>query len=141
MNGGAIAIGHPLGMSGARLVVTLLHELRRRGGRYGARDDVRRRRPGPGRAVRAVSTRTKILAAVAVLAVLVIVLTRGGEESSAQLQALEDDPMAAYVPPGGTLVDTVTQKEGTSLASRVGSVRADVRAERRRSRGSARPCP
>ena len=30
VNGGAIAIGHPLGMSGARLVVTLLHELRRR---------------------------------------------------------------------------------------------------------------
>ena len=35
VNGGAIAIGHPLGMTGARLVVTLLHELRRRGGRYG----------------------------------------------------------------------------------------------------------
>jgi acetyl-CoA C-acetyltransferase len=35
VNGGAIAIGHPLGMSGARLVVTLLHELRRRGGRFG----------------------------------------------------------------------------------------------------------
>ena len=35
VNGGAVAIGHPLGMSGARLVVTLLHELRRRGGRYG----------------------------------------------------------------------------------------------------------
>jgi 3-oxoadipyl-CoA thiolase len=35
VNGGAIAIGHPLGMSGARLAVTLLHELRRRGGRYG----------------------------------------------------------------------------------------------------------
>jgi 3-oxoadipyl-CoA thiolase len=35
VNGGAIALGHPLGMSGARLVVTLLHELRRRGGRYG----------------------------------------------------------------------------------------------------------
>ncbi len=34
-SGGAIALGHPLGMSGARLVVTLLHELRRRGGRYG----------------------------------------------------------------------------------------------------------
>ena len=65
------------------------------------------------------STRTKILAAVAVLAVLVIVLTRGGEESSAQLQALEGDPMAAYVPPGGTLVDTVTQKEGTSLGKPV----------------------
>ena len=35
VNGGAIALGHPLGMTGARLVVTLLHELRRRGGRYG----------------------------------------------------------------------------------------------------------
>jgi len=35
VNGGAIAIGHPLGMSGARLVVTLLHELGRRGGRFG----------------------------------------------------------------------------------------------------------
>ncbi|HZT91043.1 MAG TPA: thiolase family protein [Gaiellaceae bacterium] len=35
VNGGAIALGHPLGMSGARLTVTLLHELRRRGGRYG----------------------------------------------------------------------------------------------------------
>jgi 3-oxoadipyl-CoA thiolase len=35
VNGGAIAIGHPLGMSGARLVVTLLHELRRHDGRYG----------------------------------------------------------------------------------------------------------
>jgi acetyl-CoA C-acetyltransferase len=35
VNGGAIAIGHPLGMSGARLVVSLLHELRRRDGRYG----------------------------------------------------------------------------------------------------------
>ena len=35
VNGGAIALGHPLGMSGARLVVSLLHELRRREGRYG----------------------------------------------------------------------------------------------------------
>ena len=35
VNGGAIALGHPLGMSGARLVVTLLHELRRRAGRLG----------------------------------------------------------------------------------------------------------
>ncbi len=35
VNGGAIALGHPLGCSGARLVVTLLHELERRGGRCG----------------------------------------------------------------------------------------------------------
>jgi 3-oxoadipyl-CoA thiolase len=35
VNGGAIALGHPLGMSGARLVVSLLHELKRRQGRYG----------------------------------------------------------------------------------------------------------
>ena len=35
VNGGAIALGHPLGCSGARIATTLLHELRRRGGRYG----------------------------------------------------------------------------------------------------------
>src|SRR5918996_232496 len=35
VNGGAIAIGHPLGASGARLVATLLHEMRRRGARHG----------------------------------------------------------------------------------------------------------
>jgi 3-oxoadipyl-CoA thiolase len=36
VNGGAIAIGHPLGCSGARITTTLLHELRRRGGTRGA---------------------------------------------------------------------------------------------------------
>jgi acetyl-CoA acyltransferase len=35
VNGGAIALGHPLGCSGAKLTITLLNELRRRGGRYG----------------------------------------------------------------------------------------------------------
>jgi acetyl-CoA acetyltransferase len=35
VNGGAIAIGHPLGASGARLATALLHEMRRRGARYG----------------------------------------------------------------------------------------------------------
>jgi 3-oxoadipyl-CoA thiolase len=35
VNGGAIAIGHPLGASGGRLVATLAHEMRRRGARYG----------------------------------------------------------------------------------------------------------
>jgi acetyl-CoA acetyltransferase len=36
VNGGAIALGHPLGCSGARIVPTLLHEMRRRGARRGA---------------------------------------------------------------------------------------------------------
>jgi acetyl-CoA C-acetyltransferase len=35
VNGGAIALGHPIGASGARLLVTLVHELRRRNGRRG----------------------------------------------------------------------------------------------------------
>jgi acetyl-CoA C-acetyltransferase/3-oxo-5,6-didehydrosuberyl-CoA/3-oxoadipyl-CoA thiolase len=35
VNGGAIALGHPLGCSGARLVTTLIHEMKRRGSRYG----------------------------------------------------------------------------------------------------------
>jgi acetyl-CoA acyltransferase len=34
-NGGAIALGHPLGVSGARLIATILRELKRRGGKYG----------------------------------------------------------------------------------------------------------
>jgi acetyl-CoA acyltransferase len=35
VNGGAIALGHPLGASGARIATTLIHEMRRRGARYG----------------------------------------------------------------------------------------------------------
>ena len=35
VNGGAIALGHPLGCSGAKLMTTLLNELERTGGRYG----------------------------------------------------------------------------------------------------------
>jgi acetyl-CoA C-acetyltransferase len=35
VNGGAIALGHPIGASGARVLTTLIYELRRRGGRYG----------------------------------------------------------------------------------------------------------
>ena len=35
VNGGAIALGHPLGASGAKLMATLLNELERSGGRYG----------------------------------------------------------------------------------------------------------
>ena len=36
VNGGAIALGHPIGMSGARLAITLINELKRRGGGLGA---------------------------------------------------------------------------------------------------------
>jgi acetyl-CoA C-acetyltransferase len=36
VNGGAVALGHPIGASGARLVLTVAHELRRRGGELGA---------------------------------------------------------------------------------------------------------
>ena len=36
VNGGAIALGHPIGMSGTRVVITLINELRRRGGGFGA---------------------------------------------------------------------------------------------------------
>ena len=35
VNGGAVALGHPLGGSGARIMTTLVHELNRRGARYG----------------------------------------------------------------------------------------------------------
>ena len=35
VNGGAIALGHPLGCSGARIMTTLIHEMRKRGSRYG----------------------------------------------------------------------------------------------------------
>ena len=52
VNGGAIALGHPLGCSGARLTTTLVRELRRRGGKYGVATPLRRRRPGPGDGLR-----------------------------------------------------------------------------------------
>jgi acetyl-CoA C-acetyltransferase len=35
VNGGAIALGHPVGSSGCRIIVTLIHEMRRRGLKYG----------------------------------------------------------------------------------------------------------
>ncbi len=46
VNGGAIALGHPLGATGARLMTTLLHELERTGGRYGLQTMCEGRRPG-----------------------------------------------------------------------------------------------
>ena len=48
-NGGAIALGHPLGMSGARLLLTASHELRAHGRALRARHDVHRRGAGHGR--------------------------------------------------------------------------------------------
>ena len=52
VNGGAIALGHPLGCSGARLAGTLVRELRRRRRPLRHRHHVRRRRPGPGDGLR-----------------------------------------------------------------------------------------
>ena len=48
VNGGAIALGHPFGMTGARIMTTLLNGLEDAGGDHRPRDDVRRRRPGHG---------------------------------------------------------------------------------------------
>ncbi len=45
-NGGAIALGHPIGASGARLVLTLAYELKRRGGGYRSGGDLLGRRAG-----------------------------------------------------------------------------------------------
>src|SRR2546423_745115 len=49
VNGGAIALGHPIGMSGARIVMTLINELRRRGGGLGAAALCGGGRPGRAR--------------------------------------------------------------------------------------------
>ena len=52
VNGGAIALGHPLGATGARQIATALHELERRKGTLRRHHDVRRRRHGRGRSDR-----------------------------------------------------------------------------------------
>ena len=54
------------------------------------------------------------VAAVAVAAAAIVLLS-GGDEPSAQLESLQDDPMAEYVPPEGELVDTESRSEGESL--------------------------
>ena len=46
VNGGAIALGHPIGASGARVLVTLLHEMQKRDAKKGLGDAVHRRRHG-----------------------------------------------------------------------------------------------
>ena len=46
VNGGAIALGHPIGASGGRIIGALVHELQRRGGGLGVRGHLLRRRPG-----------------------------------------------------------------------------------------------
>ena len=46
VNGGAISIGHPVGASGARIIVTLIHEMMKRDSQVRPRHPVHRRRPG-----------------------------------------------------------------------------------------------
>ena len=58
-------------------------------------------------------SRTKILVAVAAVGLVLLLLARG-EQPSSRVQVLRDDPMAAYAPPGGTLVDTESQNERRS---------------------------
>ena len=55
--GGAIAIGHPLGASGARIATTLLHRMRDQGAKLGPGDDVRRTGAGRGDHLRGVLDR------------------------------------------------------------------------------------
>ena len=57
VNGGAIALGHPLGSTGARLITTLLHELERSDKEMGPGDDVLRRRARPGHRVTLIQRR------------------------------------------------------------------------------------
>ena len=58
-NGGAIALGHPVGATGARLVTTALHELERTDGTLGPHHDVLRWRPRDGHDHRARVTRMR----------------------------------------------------------------------------------
>ena len=56
-NGGAIALGHPIGATGAIIAIKALYELERIGGKRGARHHVHRRRPGHRAGLRAALTR------------------------------------------------------------------------------------
>ena len=58
VNGGAIAIGHPIGASGCRILVTLLHEMIKRDAQQGPRHPVHRRRHGRGAGDRALKRRS-----------------------------------------------------------------------------------
>ena len=57
VNGGAVALGHPLGCTGAKLTTQILHEMARRGSRYGLVTDVRGGRDGRGRDLRTIVKR------------------------------------------------------------------------------------
>ena len=57
VNGGAIAIGHPIGASGCRILVTLLHEMARRDAKKGLASLVHRRRHGRGAGGRTLSAK------------------------------------------------------------------------------------
>lgn len=65
------------------------------------------------------SNKSIVVAAAAVLAVAAAIAVWSRDEASAQLRALRADPMATYAPPGGELVDTDEQNEGTTFGKPV----------------------
>lgn len=56
VNGGALALGHPVGASGCRILVTLLHEMKKRGSKLGLRDPLHRRQAGAARRLSKISS-------------------------------------------------------------------------------------
>jgi hypothetical protein len=66
-----------------------------------------------------VSNKAILAAAAVVLLVAAAIAVRSGKEPSAQLRALQADPMAEYAPAGAALVDTDEQNEGTTFGKPV----------------------
>ena len=83
VNGGAIALGHPIGASGARILVTLMHEMQRRNAKKGLADALRRRRHGRGDVHRACLTEVET--------VFDLVIMNGGDPMASE----SENPAAA----------------------------------------------
>ena len=129
VNGGAIALGHPIGASGARIVATLLHELQRRRGPLRPRDPVPRRRRLGRDGVRAGLTpmRTRGIAArgraggwSAGLAAFVLVVVAACGNATTPSSAPTSDAAASDAPsspvPSTSIGPAITSDPSASLA-------------------------